>query len=286
MGRKRKVEELPTQVGSLGPEKEIKDLRERLKIEEAKVRALTQVGKTYNVTSKKKKAYSFTISSDWHIGSLYAKPDALLEFIQFATSLGIVDHYAAGDIIEGEKMYKGQEYELKDVGYRRQLNALMAVTEQFPKKAKVHFVTGNHDESFHKQVGVPVGEQIQMYCPNMNFIAPSNGIIIVDTPSGKLRIQLQHPGGGTAYAISYRLQKIIESLEGGNKPHVLAVGHFHKADWLPTYRNVSGFQCGTFQAQTPFMASKASPAHVGGWIVEVILGDLFNRVKAEFISFY
>ena len=63
----------------------------------------------------------------------------------------------------------------------------------------------------------------------------------------------------------------------------------HKAEWLPCYRNVQGFQVGCFQSQTPFMTRKPTPAHVGGWIIEVVMGprqDLVSRVKAEFVSFY
>jgi hypothetical protein len=55
------------------------------------------------------------------------------------------------------------------------------------------------------------------------------------------------------------------------------------------FRNIHIFQSGCFQSQTPFMAAKPTPAHVGGWDIEVILGDrknLVTRVKAEFIAFY
>jgi hypothetical protein len=37
------------------------------------------------------------------------------------------------------------------------------------------------------------------------------------------------------------------------------------------------------------MARKPTDAHVGGWIVEVVLGareDLTSRIRAEFIGFY
>ena len=89
-------------------------------------------------------------------------------------------------------------------------------------------------------------------------------------------MQLIHPGGGSSYALSYRPQKIVESLEGGTKPDMLAIGHYHKADYIPSYRNVATLQVGTFQRQTPFMSRQGLAAHVGGWIVDVTVGDGHN----------
>jgi hypothetical protein len=77
-----------------------------------------------------------------------------------------------------------------------------------------------------------------------------------------------HPGGGTGYALSYRPQKIIEAMEGGEKPAVLLLGHYHKLD-AGIVRNVCYVQTACGQDQTPFMAQKALEAHVGGVLVEI-----------------
>jgi hypothetical protein len=85
------------------------------------------------------------------------------------------------------------------------------------------------------------------------------------------------------------MQKFIEAIPGGEKPDLLAIGHFHKAEYLPAYRNVTGLQVGTMQGQTPFMAAQASAAHVGGWIISVALNDrkkLTSRIQAEWIGFF
>ena len=60
-----------------------------------------------------------------------------------------------------------------------------------------------------------------------------------------------------AYALSYKIQKMVEAMSGGEKPNILAVGHYHKLEMFP-YRNVQCFQTGTFQAQTPWMRGKYS----------------------------
>ena len=77
-----------------------------------------------------------------------------------------------------------------------------------------------------------------------------------------------HPGGGSAYATSYSVQKIIESLDGGEKPAVALYGHYHKL-WAGNIRNVWVVQTGTTEDQTPFMRKKKLEAHVGGYVVKL-----------------
>jgi hypothetical protein len=77
-----------------------------------------------------------------------------------------------------------------------------------------------------------------------------------------------HPGGGSAYALSYSIQKIVESYEGGEKPHVGLYGHYHKL-WAGLIRNIWCVQTGTAQDQTPFMRKKRLEAHVGGAMIEL-----------------
>jgi hypothetical protein len=78
-------------------------------------------------------------------------------------------------------------------------------------------------------------------------------------------------------------------MAGGMKPDMVSIAHYHKADYMPMYRNVHCVQSGCFQSQTPFMMARPTDAHVGGWIVKAIVGDrskLVSRVSAEFVAFY
>src|SRR5260221_97184 len=77
-----------------------------------------------------------------------------------------------------------------------------------------------------------------------------------------------HPGGGSSYATSYRPQMIVESLEGGEKPAVLLIGHYHKLS-VNLVRNGWTLQIGCTQDQTVFMRKKNIDAHIGGMIVEL-----------------
>jgi hypothetical protein len=127
---------------------------------------------------------------------------------------------------------------------------------------------------------------IEQAVPEYEFLGEDQARVQFETPNGTFTLGLLHPGGGSSYALSYRPQKIIESLEGGSKPNMLAIGHHHKAEMLPSYRNVCGVQVGTFERQTPFMARQGLAAHVGGWVIEVHVGEGCNRIKGEFVAFY
>ncbi len=81
------------------------------------------------------------------------------------------------------------------------------------------------------------------------------------------KILVMHPGGGSAYAISYQPQKIVESLSGGEKPAAILIAHYHKMSYQYC-RNVHTIQTACTQDQTPFMRKKRLDAHVGGGIVE------------------
>jgi len=96
-----------------------------------------------------------------------------------------------------------------------------------------------------------------------------------------------HPDGGTPYARSYRLQKIIEQLSPENKPNILVAGHLHIEAILPMYRNVLGIQLPCFQAQTPYLARKGLYPELGAWILEFGVDDKgMTDVLYKHIPFY
>ena len=77
-----------------------------------------------------------------------------------------------------------------------------------------------------------------------------------------------HPGGGSAYAISYTDQKRVESYQGGEKPSIEIAGHYHK--WNVGYpREVHTVQAGCTCDQTLFMRKKKLQAHVGFLVVKI-----------------
>lgn len=160
------------------------------------------------------------------------------------------------------------------------------VIANYPKRAGIttHFITGNHDASLYKHVGYDIGMAISRERSDMVYLGRDCAVVDL-TPNCSL--ELRHPWDGTAYAISYKIQKMIEAMESDSKPKILAVGHYHKQEQL-FYRNVHAFQTGCFQGQTPFTRGKGISVALGGWIVTIKVDDAgtIKRIIPEFIPFY
>lgn len=219
---------------------------------------------------------------DTQLGSLYERQDINECLYKIFEKEGINHVYHTGDLIDGDKVYRGQEYELAYHGIDEQVKHCID-TYPYRKNIVTHFITGNHDLSFHKSVGADVGQIISAKRKDMIYLGREE----VDIDMQGVMLRLAHPGKGTSYAISYQIQKMIESLTGGTKPNLLAVGHFHKAEILPLLRNIVAIQTGCTQSQTPFMRRMSLSAHLGGWILEFWVNKKeVVRIKSEFIPFY
>jgi len=260
----------------------IKALQRQVEAERKKVEALADVQNKASVIKVPGNTFRFGVVGDTHIGSLYANRGALSAFYDYMESQGVMIAFHTGDVLDGHKVYKGQEFELRDLGLDAQASRLGSVA---PKNVKTVFITGNHDQSFKSLAGAPVGKIIEVET-GWEFYGEEQATFTFHGPEVEFSLMMIHPGGGSAYALSYKPQKIVDALEGGTKPDMLAIGHFHKAEFMPSYRNVAVLQAGTFQNQTPFMARQGLAANVGGWIVEVSVSEGVKTIKAEFVAFY
>ena len=77
------------------------------------------------------------------------------------------------------------------------------------------------------------------------------------------------------------------SYQGGEKPNILLIGHYHKAEYgYP--REVHVVQAGCTEDQTPFMRKLKIQAHVGGWTIGFDLDDngVVHGFAPQFHPFY
>jgi len=229
----------------------------------------------------------FGVVSDTHFGSLYEHEDVLHLAYKIFKEEGIDNVYHPGDMCDGEKMYRGQEYEIYAHGADNQVGACCDRYPKF-KGIQTYFILGSHDLSFYKQSGVNIGPKITEKRPDLIYIGQEEADVVIRTKRGEIVLRMVHPGSGTAYALSYAPQKYIESLAGGQKPNVLLIGHYHNAEYLPCYRNIFACQVGSIQGQTPYMKRMKLAAHVGFWIFELRVGqdNSVMRFKAEFFAHY
>jgi len=241
-------------------------------------------GKTFkfDLTKLKGNTYQFAVISCTQIGSKYQQLTHLHSFYKLCKKRGIELVLHCGDLVDGSKVYKGQEYELFLHGADAQREY---VVENYPKieGIKTKVILGNHDESFWKTDGYNIVKAICEEREDMEYL----GDYLAFVQLAGLKIALMHSAGGVPYARSYKLQKICEQFSPEVKPNALFVGHWHIQCHIPHYRNIEAFSMGAFQSQTPFLTRLGLSPDMGGLICEVrtdssgLLG-----IKTEWIPFY
>ncbi len=246
----------------------------------------------------KGKTYRFGLISDTHICSTYADLESLSQAYEIFKEQEIKAVYHAGNIAEGQDCFPGQNNYLTCWGAHNQASE---VATALPKIEGIttYFLGSStcHEGHFYKTDGLEFGALVGKkrgvdngetgLREDLVYLGLDEADIVLSGSKGQAIMRLQHPGGGTAYAISYRPQKIVESLSGGEKPDILVLGHFHKMLYS-AIRNIHVFLAGTLQFQTPFMFKHAIEAHRGFWIIEATVeaDGSVTRLKQEAFRFY
>jgi len=234
----------------------------------------------------------FGFISDNHLGSHFERLDVMNLLYDLYEREGVKIVLNGGNWIEGEARFNKNEIHKR--GFGRQIEYAV---EQYPFKEGIEtwFVSGDDHEGWYNQrEGINSGEYFQMMREQAGkFDLKHLGYVEadIDLNNGEFEhncwARLMHPGGGTAYALSYAPQKIVESLQGGEKPNILFLGHYHKLSY-DVIRNVHVIQMGTTCDQSIFMRKKKIEAHVGGGIAEFRRAPdgSINRSRIEFITAY
>lgn len=219
------------------------------------------------------------VVSDLHIGSNAFRLYDLETFVAHALDNGVDTFLLPGDIIDGARVYPGQEYEQNIPGIDAQVEHFESV---FPKIPKAYFIIGNHEYAAFKSVGKNVGQDLCRNRKEFQYVGCMEGRVEING----VVFEMYHPTGSGAYAVSYKLQKRIESYMPGDKPRILLMGHYHQSLCM-TIRNVTGYLCGSWQGPNTFSKAHNLPNITGGWIIEVLSenGEV-NGIKSEFIQFY
>ena len=224
----------------------------------------------------------FAVVSDTHINSIYTQLTALNDFYDICAATGVTEVYHVGDMDEGEQMRVGHQYECYTQGGDAHIDSIV---KHYPKRTGIttHFITGNHDASIYRKCGVEIGKRISNLRKDLDYLGPDIAIVKL---TDNCKMELRHPWDGSAYAISYKSQKMIESTDDHDKPDLLFIGHYHKHEYI-WYRGVHTFQAGSFCAQTNYMRGKGISAAIGGWIISIIVDSegFLRAVTPTFIPY-
>jgi hypothetical protein len=230
------------------------------------------------------------VTGDNHLGSKYSRLDVIEALFDIWKDQGVTTVLQCGNIIDGECRFN--RFDLEAHGLQEQTDYLI---QHWPhrKGMVTEFVTGDDHEGWYVQrEGVNIGEHLMLAAraagrEDLVFVGHMERQIEYKAGAQKARIAMIHAGGGTAYAISYTDQKLVESYQGGEKPTILLTGHFHKFNYgYP--REVHAVQVGTTMDQSPFMRKKKIQAMVGGVTLEFDLDHraLIHNTRVTWHPFY
>jgi predicted phosphodiesterase len=282
-------------------QKAIKDLKEQnitIEVRQENVELSTTVqpkDKPIEVIAKKffgssGKVIRFGAIADTHLASKYARLDVLNALYDVFENEGLQKVFLCGNNIDGESRYN--QYDLLVRGVEGQSKYFI---ENLPQRQGIvtQFITGDDHEGWYIQrEHINIGQYIEDMAKRMGrndiqYIGHMERDIEIKGTKTSQIIRLIHGGGGSTYADSYTSQKYAESLQSGEKPRIVLVGHFHKFNFdYP--REICIIQVGCVEDQTPYMRKKKILAHVGGTIVTLHQDDdgIINRCMVEWIPFY
>jgi hypothetical protein len=237
----------------------------------AKTFAQAYTENVIEIVSRKDNTFLFGACGDQHIGSKYHREDVNHDLYRRYADAGVQAAFNTGNWIDGEASFNRYDILAHGIDAQAKLMADLYPKHSFPTYA----VWGDDHEGWYVQrEGIDVGRYVESIMREAGHNWHDLGFMeahvrLVNANSGKsVVMSVVHPGGGSSYATSYRPQKIIESFEGGEKPAVLLLGHYHKLD-AGLVRNVWYLQTGTTEDQTPFMRKKSLEAHVGGAMIHL-----------------
>jgi hypothetical protein len=249
----------------------VMQIGDRWSIEKTMEPAFAAGGTTFEYVSRPDNSFKFGVTSDNHCGSKYERLDVLNDLYDEFAKEGVDRAFNAGNWVDGECRFN--KHELLVHGMDGQLRHLAKVFPQRPGITTYAVAGDDHEGWWAQREGIDIGRRAEQTMREegredwVNLGYMEAHVRLVNANTGKSSIMaVVHPGGGSAYALSYSIQKIIESLDGGEKPAVGLYGHYHKL-WAGNIRNVWCLQCGTTKDQDSFMRKKKIEAHVGGAIV-------------------
>jgi hypothetical protein len=239
---------------------------------------------------KGNRKFKFGVTADNHLGSRYERLDVLDALFNIWQAQGVKTVFQLGNMIDGEARFN--KFDIHQYGLGAQVRYFV---ENWPQRKgmQTKFVTGDDHEGWYIQrEGIDVGRFIQSEAQeagrkDLIYLGHMEHDIVLKAKNGQAIMRLIHAGGGSAYATSYSAQKIVESYQGGEKPHILLMGHYHKAEYgYP--REVHCLQAGCTCDQTPFMRKRKIQAHVGGWTIDFEQDDdgIIHNFRVQWHAFY
>jgi predicted phosphodiesterase len=205
----------------------------------------------------------FGLVSDTHLGSKHEKLDELNTMYDQFKNEGVKVVFHCGDILDGTGVYQGQEFEVNQYGQQDQIDY---VIKNYPKRQGITtvFITGNHDCKQYERGGADPGQQICKARGDMKYIGQYDASVRM---ADKVSMEIMHPTGNQAYALSYKSQRDINNRSPEDLPNILAYGHYHTSFYMH-YRGMDFVQVPCFKGSGNFEKRLGLNPTIGGWVID------------------
>jgi hypothetical protein len=213
----------------------------------------------------------FAVISDLHFGSKYCLEEQIVDFVTRAYKEdGVRKIFLPGDNLDG--CYRHSKFEESYHGFHPQAQRMARVLPRL-KGLSYDGIIGNHDETFDKESGMDVCKATEDVFRREGRddlrLHAARGAYLRYAPKGGrgVLIELWHPLGGAAYAVSYKLQRHVEEYGVGQKPDFVFAGHWHQMVYV-VRRGVHCFSSGTFHGGGgSFSKALGGAQAIGAWVV-------------------
>lgn len=279
-----KTEAFKALTSSIEEEKLLGKIKDRYSKDELKILAKGASKKELSYPEIKLKGahHKLLVMADTHLGSKYTPIEWIEEAFKEGEAQGCEAVLHLGDIVEGltPRRIATQIYELTHIGYKAQRDLAVEVFSKC--NLPIYAISGNHDMYFNEYAGANIVEDIAQRVPNMHYLGHDEADITINGAT----IRLFHGGDANSYALSYRLQKLVESITGGKKPNIFLAGHVHKFCYI-FERMIHAVSVPCLQMQTGFMRGKRIAAHTGFLIISFDTDQNgVNNFKVKFYPYY
>lgn len=229
--------------------------------------------------------------SDTHLCCREERLDALNAQYDLFVREGVRDVFHAGNIVDGylPRINGASVLETSIDGQA------LYCAHHYPVRAGIttHFITGDDHEGWWQKEGFNFGAYLQMVAErlgrkDLKYIGHVEADVELRCGEFVNRMKIQHPGGGSAYARSYKGQKMVESFQGGEKPAILVQGHYHVSGYSFD-RNVHIVGMPGFKDQDMFTRKQHLRCEIGGVILEFKMSSVtgaITRIRPEYNMFF
>ncbi len=220
--------------------------------------------KKLDIDSDKLNHNEICVVSDTHFGNNHNQLHLLNDIYQEAYNRGITTVLHVGDVVDGNYPNRPENPRQQFLhGFDEQAGY---VVDMYPEidGMTTYYILGSHDETHYKNGQATVNNWVSRCRKDMKYLGQDTGEIEID----KVKIVLDHPGGGSAQALSYKPQKRIEILESHSKPKILLIGHYHK-NYAFSYRNVQCILVPALCDKTQFQQKQGLSNSLGAYFLDI-----------------